>query len=83
MATKRFTIITGRLQPSTSFNHSVKFRVSSSAPNSIQGSILALNITMEASAAEEVGTDDFLALFVFVRSRYAISIRGNRTWYIC
>ena len=32
---------------------------------------------------EEVGTDDFLALFVFVRSRYAISIRGNRTWYIC
>ena len=61
-ATGRFTIITGRLQPNISYNHSVKFRVSPTAPNDIQGSILALNITMEASATTEAGTDTIMNL---------------------
>ena len=60
--TGRFTIITGRLQPNFSYNHTVKFKVSSNAPNSIQGSILALNITMEASVAQEMGTDTIMNL---------------------
>ncbi len=49
--TGRFTIKTGWLQQNTSHNHSVRFRVSSSASNDVQGSILALNITMEASVS--------------------------------
>ena len=60
--TEKFTILSGRLQPNDSFTHTVKFMVASDAPNSIQGSILALNITMTATAATEVGTDTIIKM---------------------
>ena len=58
----KFIILNGRLQQNISHNHSVKFKVSPNAPNDIQGSILALNITMEASATEEAGVDTIMNL---------------------
>ena len=56
-STGRFTILGGRLYSGESYTHTVKFKVASNAPNDIQGSILALSITMEASASNEVGAD--------------------------
>ena len=58
----KFTIITGRLQPGISYNHAVKFKVASNAPNELQGAILALNITMDATVSEEVGVDTIMNL---------------------
>ena len=60
--TGRMTILSGRLEPSFSNDHTIKFSISSNAPNNLQGSILALNITMEASASKEAGVDKILKL---------------------
>ena len=60
--TGKMTIITGRLQPGDLQNHTITFSISSNAPNSLQGSILALNITMDAVASKETGADKILKL---------------------
>ena len=54
-STGKFNILGGILVPDETYTYSIKFSVASNAPNSIQGNILALNITMDASATKETG----------------------------
>ena len=60
--TGKMTILSGRLEPGDSHNHTITFSISSNAPNNLQGTILALNITMDASASKEFGVDKILKL---------------------
>ena len=61
-STGRMTILSGRIAPNKSYNHTLTFSIASNAPNSLQGTILALNITMDAAASKETGVDKILNL---------------------